>query len=160
MVLKPDFKRRNNAPSCHKCLYTLGHVPVYDFCLSILSILNCTKSLKILSVMKIRQHIQFLFKLRKLPLRLCRISYFIRLVVSCSEESFFVFENEVSAIHGVRPLKTCPEPTKPRMFPYVSYNYRIEAKHIFLTIAYLGRSCEFFLEFWYFPYCRPPVEIN
>ena len=100
--------------------------------------------LKILSIMKIRQNIQFLFKLRKLPLRLCSINYFIRLVISCSEECFFVFENEVSAIHGVRPLKTCPEPTKPRMFPYVSNNYRTEAKHVFLAIVYLGLSCELF----------------
>ena len=54
--------------------------------------------------------------------------------------------------------KTGPEPTKPRLFLYVSNNYRIEVKHIFLAIVYLGLSCEFFSEFWYFPYCRPPAE--
>ena len=59
VVLKPDFKRRNNPLSCYKCLCTLGHVPVCDFCLSILSILHYTKSLKILSIMKIAKIFNF-----------------------------------------------------------------------------------------------------
>ena len=48
MVLKTDFERRSNSFLHGIRLFTVGHVPVDDFRLSILSIFHCKKWLKII----------------------------------------------------------------------------------------------------------------
>lgn len=89
---------------------------------------------------------------------MCIIVCFIWLVTCCFVEKVFWFSKEVSAVFGIRRLKSGLRAAKPSLSPYVQNIYRIEVKYIFLEVVHQGLSWEFFSDFSFFRYCTAPVE--
>jgi len=66
-----DFERKSNSFLHGIRLFTVGHAPVDDFRLSILSIFHCKKWLKIIKILKNLPNIPFKTKLKKTTQNVC-----------------------------------------------------------------------------------------
>jgi len=93
-----------------------------------------------------------------MPLKMCIIVCFIWLVTYCFTTNVFWLSKEVSAVFGIRCLKSGLRAAKPSLSPYVQNIYRIEVKYVFLEVVHRGLSWEFFSDFSFFRYCTAPVE--
>ena len=89
---------------------------------------------------------------------MCIIVCFFWLVACCFVGKVFWFSKEVSAVFGIRRLKSGLRTAKPSLSPYVQNIYGIEVKYIFLEVVHQGLSWEFFSDFSFFRYCTAPVE--
>ena len=117
MVLKTDVERRKNALSRGKRLFTVGHVPVDDFWLPILSICYCKKSHKI----NIELSPKYSTQVQTEKMTTQNVCNYLPYVISCFLFSLNCFdsENGLFAKHGVRPVKPGTRAAKPRSPPYV-----------------------------------------
>ena len=93
-----------------------------------------------------------------MPLKMCIIVCFIWLVTYCFTTNVFWLSKEVSAVFGIRCLKSGLRAAKPSLSPYVQNIYRIEVKYIFLEVVHQGLFWEIFSDFSFFRYCTAPVE--